>query len=86
MTHVYNLSAKALGIGWHQWLSMGGCGIPNDSLAPLRLGPVAHWQKNGVTLGQIAQTCPYTGRSLARFAVEHLSRKELSDSYNQEEK
>ena len=86
MTYVYNLSPKALGITWHQWLSMGGCGIPNDSAAPQRLGPVAYWKKNGVTLGQIAQVCPYTGRSLARFAVEHLSRKELSDSYNQEEK
>ena len=81
MTLIYNLSPKALGITWHQWLSMGGCGIPNDSSAPQRLGPAAYWQENGVTLEQIAQACPYTGRSLARFAVEHLSRNDLVNLY-----
>ena len=70
---MYKLSKTGRTITWSRWKSIGGCGLPNDTCAPKNLEcPVAKWDEQFPTLGQIEDACPYTGRSLARFAMEHL--------------
>ncbi len=80
---VWVLSEKARRIPWPEWLKIGGCGTPNDSMAFVELGPECHWDED-VTLGDIADACPYTGRTLARFAVEHLGRGDFAEPYESE--
>jgi len=70
---MYKLSNAGRMVTWSRWKSIGGCGLPNDTQAPKNLEcPIAHWDNEFPTLGQIADACPYSGRTLARFAIEHL--------------
>jgi len=70
---IYQLSQAGRSVSWSRWKSMGGCGLPNDTRAPQKLDcPIAKWDDDFPTLGQIADACPYSGRTLARFAMEHL--------------
>ena len=57
---------------WRAWKRAGGCGVANNSVARLQIGPEARWVANGVTLGMIAAADPADGRALARFAAENL--------------
>lgn len=77
---IYRLSDAGRALLWTQWQKIGGCGIPNDSEAPKHL-PQSRWDTVGMRLGDIEDACPYTGRTLARFAVSHLQRPELADEY-----
>lgn len=76
----YQLSQAGREYTFAHWKKMGGCGIPHDTLATLALGPIAHWCPE-TTLGQIEDTCAYTGRVFARFAVEHLGAPNMSRPY-----
>jgi len=77
---IYQLSEPGRNVTYAAWRKMGGCGLPNNTHAPGQLGPIAHW-KTEVTLGQIEDVCPYTGRCLAYFAVEHLNRLDMAVPY-----
>lgn len=59
----YNLSEYGRQVTYKTWRNIGGCGLPNNTMAMVH---------NGSTLGDIADQCPYTGRSIARYAVEQL--------------
>ncbi len=81
---IYRLNDIGEALRWTDWLKKGGCQIPNDSIAPQKLGPVSRWG-NDVTLGDIQKACPYTGRVLARFAVDFLKAEHLTEHYVPEE-
>ncbi|RMD63982.1 hypothetical protein D6833_04950 [Candidatus Parcubacteria bacterium] len=81
----WRLSDKARRIPLAEWRRIGGCGLPGDSLAFVRLGPESSWDESSLTLGDIEDACPYTGRTLARFAVEHLGRGDFAVPYEPEE-
>lgn len=78
---IYQLSNTGRALTFSQWLKLGGCGIPHDSCAPSTLGPISQWGRGKITLSQIEDACAYTGRSLARFAIERLGRPELAKDY-----
>lgn len=78
---VYQLSDKGRNLTWQQWQAIGGCNIPNNSMAGKTAGPQSTWLINGITLGQIENDCPYTGRSLAGFAVRLLNQVALAKPY-----
>lgn len=59
----YRLSDFAREMTLETWRTLGGCGMPNNTAA------IA---SEVTTLGDIEDQCPYTGRALARYAVEHL--------------
>lgn len=72
----YLLSNFGREMKWETWRFLGGCGVPNSSGAYRKIGGQAHW--GDVSLGQIEDACIVSGRSLARFAVEHLNMPELA--------
>ena len=72
MSKIYQLSKTGRNITYARWLNMGGCGLPNNSNAPSVLGPVSKWDEDFPTLGQIEDACPYTGRTLAGYAMRQL--------------
>jgi len=74
--NIYLLSDYGRDMTWKTWRFLGGCGVPNSSGAYRVLGGQSHW--DDVTLGQIEDACIVSGRSLARFAVEHLELPELA--------
>ena len=78
---IYELSEEGRQITYSDWRKMGGCGVPNGTRATCNLGPMAHWNINELTLGQIEDACPYTGRCFARFAVEHLNHHKIAVPY-----
>jgi hypothetical protein len=63
MNH-YRLSEFARQMTIKTWRTVGGCGLPNNTMA---LASAC------TTLGDVEDQCPYTGRSIARYAVERLS-------------
>ncbi len=81
---IYKLSDIGRNITYAEWRKFGGCGLPKSTLAYKKLGPIAHWDMNKLTLGEIENACPYTGRSFARFAVEHLDRPSMGVPYHHE--
>ena len=74
---MYNLSEAGKQMAYSEWKRIGGCSLANNTSAYVGLGPESQWSETFPTLGQIAKVCPATGRSLARFAVEHLNRVEM---------
>lgn len=80
---IYKLSETGRQVTYAEWRKIGGCGMPNSSNAMNgNLGPMARWDIHKITLGDIEDSCPYTGRCFARFAVEHLSRTNMSVPYS----
>ena len=79
---IYKLSESGRRYTYYNWRKMGGCGVPNNTNATDHLGPIAHWNVKNLTLGQIEDACPYTGRVFARFAVEHLDRQAMAVPYD----
>lgn len=77
---IYQLSEYGRAVTWETWVSIGGCGLGNCTNAYDVLGPKSHWNTN-VTLGDIENACPYSGRSLAYFAKENLNLDEFSRPY-----
>jgi len=73
----YKLSLYGRKLTWETWKTIGGCGIPNCTSAYHSLGPQSKWEN--IMLGDIEDACPFTGRSLARFAIERLKLNELVD-------
>ena len=61
--NIYQLSDYARAVDYKTWKSIGGCSAPNNTIALIR---------DDMTLGEIEDICPYTGRGFARFAVDHL--------------
>ena len=80
MPTIYKLSPEGRRLTFLAWKELGGCGLPNNTNAYCKLGPVGKWDKD-VTLGDIADACPYTGRALAGFAVRHLNLSELAEEF-----
>jgi hypothetical protein len=78
---IYQLSDKGRELTWKQWQKLGGCYVPNNSMAGKTVGSESTWLKNNVTLGQIEDDCPYTGRALAGFALRVLDKKDLAKPY-----
>lgn len=79
---IYKLSETGRRRTYFDWRKMGGCGVPNNTRATTHLGPMVHWDVQNLTLGQIEDACPYTGRCFARFAVEHLGRPTMVVPYD----
>ena len=79
---IYKLSNEGRDMTYTKWRKIGGCGIPNNSMAPKYLDAVSRWDINKVTLGQIKDACPYTGRGYARFATTHLNRPTMAQPYD----
>jgi hypothetical protein len=70
---IYELSVAGRACTYSRWKdTLKGCSLPNNTMAYRKLGPESHWDNEFPTLGQIADACPATGRSLARFAIEFL--------------
>jgi hypothetical protein len=69
---MYELTTAGRAMTWWAWKRKGGCGLANNSVARLALGPEARWAALGITLGQIADADPADGRALARFAATGL--------------
>jgi len=80
----YKLSQYGRSVTWGTWITLGGCGLPNDTSAYVVLGPLSRWPIN-MKIGKIEDACPYTGRVLARFAVERLRMPELAEPYERRE-
>mgnify|MGYP003637549775 CR=1 FL=1 len=59
----YRLSEFARQITIKTWKAVGGCGLPNNTMA---------LASTCTTLGEVEDQCPYTGRSLARYAGQRL--------------
>jgi len=59
----YDLSEYGKRLTYKTWRNIGGCALPNNTMAMVC---------EDSTLGDISYQCPYSGRSLARFAAEHL--------------
>ena len=78
---IYRLSDEGRKMTYFEWRKIGGCGMPNWNMTGRTLGPMARWDVHTLTLGEIEDACPGTGRSFARFAVEHLGRTLLSSPY-----
>jgi hypothetical protein len=78
---IYQLSDNGRHVTLAEWKRIGGCGLPGDTGCYRKLGPPAKFDHNALTLGQIEDACAYTGRSLARFAVEHLNKPEMAKPY-----
>jgi len=78
---MYELSDQGRAATWDEWQRVGGCGLTHigQAFAIQALGPMSRWES--VTLGQIADAHAAEGRSLARFAVEHLGRREWAQEY-----
>lgn len=58
-------------ISWKKWLASGGCHLSDISRAMVsrRLDmPPADWEREGVTLAEIAEAWAPAGRELERFA------------------
>jgi len=69
----YELSGGGKGVTYFRWRNiMKGCGLPGNTRAYKVLGPESRWNDEYPTLGQIADACPATGRTLARYAAERL--------------
>ena len=78
---VWQLSKAGRVIPYSVWKNkLGGCGLPNNTNAFSKLGPEAKWSKE-ITLGDIEDACPYTGRALAGFAVRNLGHGSLAEPY-----
>jgi len=73
---VYQLSDYGRAVDWKTWKTLGGSGLPGNTNAHKTLGAPAHWKN--ISLGQIEDACPATGRSLAYFAVTNLKIPELA--------
>ncbi len=78
---VYQLSDEGGNLTWQQWQAIGGCNVPNNSMAGKTVGAQSTWLINGITLGQIEDACPFTGRSLAGFFVRNLNMPEMAIEY-----
>jgi hypothetical protein len=70
----YELTGVGRALTYHQWKKMGGCSLANGANPYSVLGSQALWTEEFPTLGQIADACPYSGRSLARFAAENMGK------------
>ena len=79
-TPIYQLSEYGRSITWDSWKFLGGCGLPNSTRVFRTLKPMSFWGES-MTLGQIEDACMFTGRSLARFAVQNLNMPELAKPY-----
>jgi len=79
---IFKLSGFGRDVSFQSWKAMGGCGLPNNTNAFSTLPPMSHWKNQEITLGNIEDACPYTGRALARFAVEHLSMACMAGPYD----
>ena len=77
---IFQLSEAGRAMTLKAWLKIGGCGLANNTMAPFTLGPKAKWPPT-ITLGAIEDACPYTGRTLAGFAVRELNRPDLAVPY-----
>jgi len=76
---MYDLTEMGRALTWTAWKNAGGCGLSAVSTAEVgtHLGrPEAAWSRDGTTLGQIADACPWAGREIARFAADNLNRPE----------
>ncbi len=82
MSAIYKLSESGRRKTYSLWIKIGGCGVPNDTFATTKLGPMTRWEKQNITLGQIEDACPYTGRSLARFAIDYLDKPTMAIPYD----
>jgi hypothetical protein len=69
---IYRLTSEGRSLQWKQWQRIGGCGLANST--GFRGRPL----KPTTTLGEIADVCPFSGRSLARYAAERLNRHNLA--------
>jgi hypothetical protein len=69
---IYKLTEEGRAIQWYRWKIIGGCGLANNT--GFRGRPL----KPTTTLGEIADVCPFSGRSLARHAAERLNRHDLA--------
>lgn len=78
---IYQLSDTGRRLTYGEWKKAGGCSPPGRTMAYGTLGPIAHWDIDKLTLGDIEDACPYTGRDFARFAVEHLRKPSLAMPY-----
>ncbi|WP_341232409.1 hypothetical protein [uncultured Methylophaga sp.] len=78
---IYQLSNYGRAITFQTWKSIGGNGLPNHTNAYKKLGPLAKWDKSKITLGDIEDACPATGRGLARFAAENLLIPAIAKQY-----
>lgn len=78
---VYQLSEKARQMTYTEWFRIGGIAVPGNSIAPKLIGSESSWKTNGVTLGQIEDACPFTGRSLAGFFVRNLNMPDMAIEY-----
>ena len=80
MSKIYQLSDYGRSVTWVTWKSLGGCGIPNNTMMFRKLKPISTWNKS-MNLGTIEDACPFTGRSFARFAVDRLKIPEFAKPY-----
>jgi hypothetical protein len=71
---MYEFTGVGRALTYHQWKKMGGCSLANCANPYPELGPEARWNEEFPTLGQIADACPFSGRSLARFAAENMGK------------
>lgn len=78
---IYQLSDKGRAMTLVAWSNAGGCGLPNNTGCYQKLGPPAKFDDTTLTLGDIEDACAYTGRSLARFAVDHLGKEDMVKAY-----
>lgn len=76
---IYRLTPVGRALYWKSWKKLGGCSLANGDMAMVcrYLGIERTWDKT--TLGDIADVWAPAERTLARFSVEHLGRKDLSE-------
>lgn len=68
----YLLSNQGRSLTWGQWKKMRGCGLSDaTSRAIGKLSPE-------MTLGELENRCIVAGREIARFALTHLRKPELT--------
>lgn len=80
MNDIYQLSDYGRQVTWKTWRSLNACGLPNSSSAQNKLGPECHWPDD-LTLGDIEDACPFTGRSLAYYAKKRMKKDEFVRPY-----
>jgi len=76
----YQLSEYGRAVTWRTWESLNACGLPGTTNAYKTLGPQVHWRKD-LTLGEIEDACPATGRALARYAKDRMKMDEFVKPY-----
>lgn len=79
---IYELTSSGRALRLSEWKKMGGSGLSHMAEHRVSLHYeqcIANWEAIDPTLGELSDIDPSIGRSLSRFAVLQLNRKEFGE-------